>query len=224
MSGGAEATRVLQGRHFTEYVDEVRSLKREGRLEEAARLRLNLVRATEAESRATGDGIAPWYYEHLAIPHRKQKNPVNEERLLVRFAEQVHAPGVGPEKLFKRLHAVGVSEGRVVANRSTASGEPGGRRRVADGGRREACGNLSRRVASCGADPSGSWTGREAPHWQAAWSRLCGGRRHLGVRGRRLDHEHELWVIVEAGRRGIRLWVAIDRKSPAHWLPPSWIR
>lgn len=79
-------------------------------MEEAARLLLNLVEATEAESRATGDGVAPWYYEHLAIVYRKQKDPVNEKRLLVRFAEQVHAPGAGPEKLFKRLYAVGVTE------------------------------------------------------------------------------------------------------------------
>ena len=43
-----------KGRHFTGYVDEVRSLKRAGRLEEAARLLLKLIKATEAESRATG--------------------------------------------------------------------------------------------------------------------------------------------------------------------------
>lgn len=99
-----------KGRHFTEYVDEVRSLKRAGELDAAARLLLNLVKATEADSRATGDGVAPWYYEHLAIVYRKQKNPVNEKRLLMRFAEQVHAPGAKPEKLLKRLHAIGLTE------------------------------------------------------------------------------------------------------------------
>lgn len=116
-----------KGRHFTEYVDEVRSLKRAGELDAAARLLLNLVKATEAESRATGDGVAPWYYEHLAIVYRKQKDPVNEKRLLMRFAEQVHAPGVRPEKLLKRLHAIGLTEGersrieaRQAANMETA--------------------------------------------------------------------------------------------------------
>ncbi len=99
-----------KGRHFTEYVDEVRNLKRAGRLEAAARLLLNLLKATEAESRATGDGVAPWYYEHLAIVYRKLKDPVNEKRLLLRFAEQVHAPGARPEKLLKRLHAIGLTE------------------------------------------------------------------------------------------------------------------
>lgn len=116
-----------KGRHFTEYVDEVRSLKRAGELDAAARLLLNLVKATEAESRATGDGVAPWYYEHLAIVYRKQKDPVNEKRLLMRFAEQVHAPGVRPEKLLKRLHAIGLTEAelsrieaRQAANMETA--------------------------------------------------------------------------------------------------------
>ncbi len=116
-----------KGRHFTEYVDEVRSLKRAGSLEEAARLLLNLVKATEAESRATGDGVAPWYYEHLAIVYRKLKDPVNEKRLLLRFAEQVHAPGARPEKLLKRLHAIGLTEAeqsrieaRQAANMETA--------------------------------------------------------------------------------------------------------
>ena len=98
------------GRHFTEYVEEVKSLKRAGRLDEAARLLRNLVEATEGEGRATGTSVAPWYYEHLAIVYRKLEDPVNEKRLLVRFAEQVHAPGAAPEKLFRRLHAIGVTE------------------------------------------------------------------------------------------------------------------
>ena len=110
MSATPKRTGYYKGRHFTGYVDEVRSLKRAGRLEAAARLLLNLVKATEAESRATGDGVAPWYYEHLAIVYRKQKDPVNEKRLLLRFAEQVHAPGAKPKKLLQRLHAIGVTE------------------------------------------------------------------------------------------------------------------
>ena len=110
MSATPKRPGYYKGRHFTGYVDEVRSLKRAGKLEEAARLLLNLVQATEAESRATCDGVAPWYYEHLAIVYRKQKDPVSEKRLLMRFAEQVHAPGASPNKLLQRLHAIGVTE------------------------------------------------------------------------------------------------------------------
>ena len=111
MSATLKRPGYYKGRHLTEYVDEVRSLKRAGRLEEAARLLLNLLEATEAESRATGHGVAPWCYKHLAIVYRKQKDPVNEKRLLLRFAEQVHAPGATPEKLLERLRAIGLTEG-----------------------------------------------------------------------------------------------------------------
>ena len=109
MSAG-ERPGYYKGRHFTDYVDEVRSLKRAGRLEEAAELLLNLIGATEASSRAGEGGVAPWYYEHLAIVYRKQKDPANEKRLLFRFAEQAQAPGAKPEKLLQRLHAIGVTE------------------------------------------------------------------------------------------------------------------
>lgn len=110
MSPTSKRPGYYQGRHFTEYVEKVRGLKRAGELDAAARLLLNLVKATEAESRATGHGVAPWYYEHLAIVYRKQKDPVNEKRLLMRFAEQVHGRGVKPEKLLKRLQAIGLTE------------------------------------------------------------------------------------------------------------------
>ncbi len=122
MSATPKRPGYYKGRHFTEYVDDVRSLKRAGRLEEAARLLLSLIEATEAESRATGHGVAPWYYEHLAIVYRKLKDPVNEKQLLVRFAEQVHAPGATPDKLLKRLHAVGITEtelSRIEARQAT---------------------------------------------------------------------------------------------------------
>ena len=133
MSATPKRLGYYKGRHFTEYVDEVRSLKRAGRLEDAVGLLLNLVKATEAESRATGGGVAPWYYEHLAIVYRKQKDSVNEKRLLVRFAEQVHAPGAKPKKLLQRLHAIGVTEAELsrIEARQTANLEAAEGLRVA---------------------------------------------------------------------------------------------
>lgn len=50
--------------HFTEYVEEVKSLTRENRLEGAEKLLLALVSATKSDSKF---GVAPWYYEKLAI-------------------------------------------------------------------------------------------------------------------------------------------------------------
>ena len=99
------ASNLEHGPHL--YVDKVLTLKRAGRLEEARLLLLELVDATEAESRATGEGVAPWFYEQLALIYRKQKDPVNEKRILVRFAKQVHAIGATPLTLLERLQAIG---------------------------------------------------------------------------------------------------------------------
>ena len=97
---------LYKGRHYTEYPNEVRNLKRAGRLEGAERLLLGLIDAVEAESRSKRFGVAPWYYEQLAIVYRKQKNHVREQEILERFARQRHAPGVKPAKLLQRLRTI----------------------------------------------------------------------------------------------------------------------
>lgn len=76
---------------------------RENRLEDAEKLLLALVNATENESRSDGLGVAPWYYEKLAILYRKKKNLKAEIKILERFSRQKHAPGVTPPKLLARL-------------------------------------------------------------------------------------------------------------------------
>ena len=43
-----------KGKHYTKYVDEVKSLMRDNRLDDAERLLLELVNATEAEARSEG--------------------------------------------------------------------------------------------------------------------------------------------------------------------------
>jgi len=112
---------LYRGRHYTEYPEQVRSLKRTGKLEEAERLLLGLIDAVEAESRAERLGVAPWYYEQLAIVYRKQKNHVREQEILERFARQRHAPGVKPAKLLQRLRAI-TGESDKEARRSTRAG------------------------------------------------------------------------------------------------------
>lgn len=110
-SGGAEAETpryedrpgTVDGRHYTAYVGQVRDLKREGRLGEAEALLLRLLDAVEAEAAAKGYGVAPWYYEQLAIIYRKQKRYRDEVDVLTRYMSQPHAPGVGPHKLAARL-------------------------------------------------------------------------------------------------------------------------
>ncbi len=93
----------VRGRHYTDYVEDVKSLRRSGQDESAERLLLELVDATEEESRIRGTGVAPWYYEQLAIIYRKRKDPAAEVAILERYASQPHAPGAGPAKLSKRL-------------------------------------------------------------------------------------------------------------------------
>jgi hypothetical protein len=59
----------------------------------------------EAESKVGGQdwGVAPWYYEQLAILYRKGKDYSKEVEILERYEAQSKAPGMGPEKLALRL-------------------------------------------------------------------------------------------------------------------------
>lgn len=92
-----------KGKHFSAWPDTVKDLKRDGRTDEAVELLGHLVDATEADSRANNWGVAPWYYEQLAILHRKAGDRDAEIAVLERFEQQQHAPGVQPAKLLLRL-------------------------------------------------------------------------------------------------------------------------
>lgn len=93
----------VRGRHFTEYVEEVRALKRRGEIQGAETLLLELVEATESESAYDGYGVAPWYYGELAKVYRSQRDPQKEVAILERFAAQKHHAGVRPRQLLQRL-------------------------------------------------------------------------------------------------------------------------
>jgi hypothetical protein len=93
----------VRGRYYAEYVEDVKALRRSGRETEAERLLLELIDATEAEARANRWGVAPWYYEQLAISYRKRKDPQSEVDILERYARQMHAGGVMPPELIARL-------------------------------------------------------------------------------------------------------------------------
>lgn len=49
----------VEGKHFTDYVDEVKKLRRDGNTSEVVALLIELVAATESESKANGYGVAP---------------------------------------------------------------------------------------------------------------------------------------------------------------------
>jgi len=89
--------------HYSDYTDQVRLLKQEKRYEEAVKLLERLVDETERESKRDKCGVAPWYYDQLAIVYSKLKRPNDEIAILERYEAQEKAPGAGPAKLAERL-------------------------------------------------------------------------------------------------------------------------
>jgi len=86
----------FNGRHFTTYVTDVEGLKREGRLDDAEQLLLQLVTATEREDAVCEMGVAPWYYEQLALVYRKRKEPGKEVAILERCLAHDREHRLGP--------------------------------------------------------------------------------------------------------------------------------
>lgn len=89
--------------HYTTYVDQVKFLKQEKRYDEAIDLLVKLVAETEKEAKRDKFGVAPWYYEQLAIIYGKAKRYADEIRILERYESQPNAPGAGSAKLAERL-------------------------------------------------------------------------------------------------------------------------
>jgi len=92
-------------------VESVKSAKREGRLYDACRLLLEEVDRQEVESRQTGLGVAPWYYEQLAIVYWKLGKHDDELAVLERYDRQIKAPGASPTVLKARLEKVRTRQG-----------------------------------------------------------------------------------------------------------------
>ena len=102
----ADAAASVDGKHYTEHVEAAKKLKREGKFEEAIALLLRLVAATEAESQVNELGVAPWYYEQLAVVYRKLGRNSEERQILEQFARQTKAPGAKSAKLKERLQSL----------------------------------------------------------------------------------------------------------------------
>ena len=94
-AGDLDIAGRIDGKHFTEYIERIKELKRAQRHDEAIELLLRCVDATEASSL----GTAPGYYEQLAIIYRKDKRFSDEVAILERYARQPKSPGAGPAKL-----------------------------------------------------------------------------------------------------------------------------
>lgn len=86
-----------QGRHFTQWVDDVKALKRDGRLADAANLLEGLMTATIAEANAEGFAPAPWYFEQAAIVYGKIGDQARARAALARYigvAGEAASPGI----------------------------------------------------------------------------------------------------------------------------------
>lgn len=93
----------VDGVHYSGHVPELDRLRRAGEFGAYEVLLWRCIEATEAEARAQRCGVAPAYYERLAILFRKQGRQTDEISVLERYQCQRKAPGVGPSKLRERL-------------------------------------------------------------------------------------------------------------------------
>lgn len=105
ISGEIKEAGSKDGIHYTDNVEKIKQLKREGKHKEAIDLLLQSINLTESESKTLGEGwgVAPWYYEQLAIIYRKEKRYDKEVEILELYEKQPKARGVGPAKLEARL-------------------------------------------------------------------------------------------------------------------------
>ena len=89
LTGASSSPRLdagnVRGRHYTDWVETVKDLKRLGHNEQARDLLLELCSGVEAEGEATGLSIPPWYFEQAAIVYRKLKDPLGEVAVLERY-------------------------------------------------------------------------------------------------------------------------------------------
>lgn len=95
----ANSPGLYKGKHYTQWVDDVKWLKRENKFDECLILLFGLIEATEREAKAEGwPYAAPWYYEQAAIIFRKLKRYEDEIQVLKRW-------GNGGPQFDKRIRA-----------------------------------------------------------------------------------------------------------------------
>jgi hypothetical protein len=120
-SPNASKSGLVRGRHFCEWVPELDALRKAGQVAHLEELLLECVDATEREAQVKKWGVAPAYYERLAILYRKQGRRDDELAILRRYQAQNKSPGVMPGKLSGRLLKL---EQQVVNIRNSATGSP----------------------------------------------------------------------------------------------------
>jgi DNA polymerase III subunit epsilon len=87
-------------------VESIKLAKREHRFADAEKALLGELDRQEQQAKMNGSGVAPWYYEQLAIIYSKQKRYTDEIAVLQRYDRQPKAPGAMPVQLKERLEKV----------------------------------------------------------------------------------------------------------------------
>jgi hypothetical protein len=108
LAAGGETTQternaLVRGKHYTEWPEGIRELKRAGQHDQALVLLYELIDAAERDARRQGHRApAPWYTEQAAIIHRKLKEYEREIAVLERYrATHPQAADAFTERLAK---------------------------------------------------------------------------------------------------------------------------
>jgi hypothetical protein len=107
----------VNGKHYTEWPDEIRQMKRDGRVAEALDLLLGCIEA--AERGRDGREPAPWYTEQAAIIYRQQKEYLAEIAIIERWQAACPPDRRGPGKTQDQLASRLVKARALLADSST---------------------------------------------------------------------------------------------------------
>ena len=96
---------MVRGRHFSHWVEPIRTLKRRGQTDKALVLLMECIEATEGDQ--VGPFPAPWYTWQAAIIFRKRRDYLAEIEILERWVNATHGDpfewGASARLMFPRL-------------------------------------------------------------------------------------------------------------------------
>lgn len=90
---------LVRGRHYTEWIEEVKQLKRDKNHHAVIELCSEAVGAIEAEYRSNQLSVAPWWYEQVAMAARRSGQPDAERAAMQRYLD--HPGRKNPEYVEK---------------------------------------------------------------------------------------------------------------------------
>lgn len=92
-----------QKKYHSEYKEEIRQLKREGKNQKAIDLLSALIPVVEKEAEVKIQHPSPWYYEQLAILYRKEQENSKELSILKRYFQSFKKYRISKDKQSKKL-------------------------------------------------------------------------------------------------------------------------